>query len=93
MNKPNLKALKQISEILAKLKDKDEVLLLMKELLTDKELENLALRWLILNEISMDIPQRKIAEKFHLSLCKITRGSKILKTKNSVCKKILNNKK
>jgi TrpR family transcriptional regulator, trp operon repressor len=33
--------------------------------------------------------QRQIASELHLSLCKITRGSKVLKTEHSITKKIL----
>jgi len=51
----------------------------------------LSLRWRLLSELHNNKTQRAIAKKYHISLCKITRGSKILKKKNSITKQILDN--
>lgn len=60
-----------------------------REIFSPKELKDLALRWQLLKELHEGHPQRQIAARYRISLCKITRGSKILKRKNSVTKKIL----
>ena len=44
---------------------------------------------LLVKEISSGLPQREIAKKYNMSLCKITRGSKELKRKNSAFLKML----
>ena len=62
---------------------------LFEELFTESERKDLVLRWQLLKELSLKTPQREIAKKFHLSLCKITRGSKILQNKKSICKKLI----
>jgi len=63
---------------------------LFEELFTSAELSDLNLRWKLMKELHSGVPQRKIAEKYGISLCKITRGSKVLKKQNSSVLKILN---
>ena len=60
-----------------------------REIFTPKELKDFALRWQLLKELHEGQPQRRIAARHRISLCKITRGSKVLKQQNSVTKKIL----
>jgi len=57
---------------------------LLSELLTTQEMKNLTMRWQILKELHLGESQRAIAARHGISLCKITRGSKILKKKNSI---------
>lgn len=57
---------------------------------TPAELKDLANRWLLVKEIDAGTPQRAIAKKFSMSLCKITRGSKELNKPDSAFRKILN---
>lgn len=61
----------------------------LREILTEKEISDLTLRWQLLRELHAGEPQRKIAAKHGISLCKITRGSRILKADDSICAKIL----
>ncbi len=70
------------------IKDMDELQLFFDEILTAGELADLSLRWKLLQDLYSGMTQRKIAEKYSISLCKITRGSKILKRDNSVVYKI-----
>ena len=58
-------------------------------LMTPSELVDLATRWLLVKEIDTGTTQREIAKKFHISLCKITRGSKELKKDGSAFKKFI----
>ncbi|MGP1457889.1 MAG: Trp family transcriptional regulator [Treponema sp.] len=52
-------------------------------LFTEAERKDFAERWLLVKEIDSGTTQREIARKFNLSLCKITRGSRELKKKES----------
>ena len=61
----------------------------LKEMLTPRELRDLMLRWELLALLADGLPQRGIAERLGVSLCKITRGAKILKDKKSLVAKFL----
>jgi TrpR family trp operon transcriptional repressor len=64
---------------------------LFNEIFTPAEIQDVALRWRLMKMLHKGVPQRQIAEKLGISLCKITRGSKILKMRHSVSKQILDN--
>jgi TrpR family trp operon transcriptional repressor len=70
--------------------NKEEMQKFLEEILTDKERNSLALRWQLMKDLNAGKSQREIASDYHMSLCKITRGSKILKDTNSICKKYIN---
>ena len=74
---------RDLLHILASVKDVQEMEALFTELFTASELADLSLRWKLLKDLYSGMTQRKIAEKYGISLCKITRGSKILKQKDS----------
>lgn len=74
-------------EVFSSINDKEDMKRFLSEILTDKELDTLFLRWDLMKEIESGLSQREIAKKYHLSLCKITRGSKILQRKGSICKR------
>lgn len=63
------------------------------ELLTESEMETLSKRWRILEMLSEGRTQRDIAKELKVSLCKVTRGSQILKNKKSVVSKYLKGEK
>lgn len=65
---------------------------LLEELLTPNELKDLLLRWNLMKDLYRGRPQRDIAAAYGISLCKITRGSKILKQKDSYCRKLLSDR-
>jgi TrpR family trp operon transcriptional repressor len=83
------KELKEISQFLAQNDDEKIILRFLKSLLTPAELKSIASRWQIVKLLDQGVPQRKIAKDLHLSLCKITRGSKELKKRNSILKKAI----
>jgi TrpR family trp operon transcriptional repressor len=82
--------LNEISIILSKLDNPRVIEKFLRSILTSNEVETISSRWEIVKRIDEGISQRKIANDLHLSLCKITRGSRELKKANSVLKKILN---
>lgn len=79
----------EINLILNKLKTKEEINTFLNEILTQKEIDTLSKRWRILKMLADGVSQREIAQKLNVSLCKITRGSKILKNKNAITTKYL----
>ena len=80
---------RELLNIIFAIKDTDALEQLFKDLITPAELDDLTLRWKLLKDLHQGIPQRKIAEKYGISLCKITRGSKVLKKKEGVMADIL----
>ena len=81
---------KNLLRVICKISDINELNALFEELFTSAELSDLTLRWKLMKDLHSGVPQRKIAEKYGISLCKITRGSKVLKKKNSSVLKIMN---
>ncbi|MGD1816387.1 MAG: Trp family transcriptional regulator [Pleomorphochaeta sp.] len=65
---------------------------LFSEMFTDREQKDFILRWDLLKDLYQGLPQREIAAKHKISLCKITRGSKILKKDGSYVKKLLSDR-
>ena len=58
-------------------------------LFTKPELKDFANRWLLVKEIDKGTTQRVIARRFNMSLCKITRGAKVLHDPDSAFVKML----
>ncbi|MEA5027333.1 MAG: Trp family transcriptional regulator [Sphaerochaeta associata] len=79
-------------KIFASTTDVKDMQKLLEEMLTPNELKDLLLRWNLMKDLYKGLPQREIAASYGISLCKITRGSKILKQKESYCKKLLSDR-
>lgn len=56
---------------------------------TVSELRDLQRRWQIVELLHDNVPQREIARRLGVSLCKITRGGKLVKDEHSVTRAIL----
>jgi TrpR family trp operon transcriptional repressor len=80
---------RELIEIFVRTNDRKDMTVLFREIFTPSEIETLTLRWQLLKDLYEGKPQRKIAADHKISLCKITRGSKLLKTKGSYLKKVL----
>lgn len=84
-----MKAISEIAEKLSKM-NKKEIEQFFKELLTLSETTTLSKRWQILKMLAdKKHTQREIAKDLGVSLCKVTRGAKILKDKNTIIKKVI----
>ncbi|MCL2792382.1 MAG: trp operon repressor [Spirochaetaceae bacterium] len=81
--------LKQLSKALASTEDDALILGFLHSILTPNEISEVASRWALVMKIYEGNSQRKIANELGLSLCKITRGSKELKKKDSSFKKMI----
>lgn len=79
----------ELLNVFTEIADPSEMETFFREIFSPKELKDLALRWQLLKELHDGHPQRSIAARHRISLCKITRGSKLLKQEISVTKKML----
>jgi TrpR family trp operon transcriptional repressor len=82
-------SLRELAFILAHTDDVDLIERFLVSLLTPNELEEITLRWALVKLIDQGVSQRKISQQLGLSLCKITRGSKELKKKDSAFAKLI----
>lgn len=81
----------EMEKVFAGIRDEREMIDFFQEIFTPKEISDLTLRWQLLKELYEGNTQRSIAEKHRISLCKITRGSKVLKRDSSFTRRILDN--
>jgi len=87
------KDIQAVADLFAGVSDRKAMRGLLDEILTPAELHDLALRWRLVQRLHDDVPQRTIAVELGISLCKITRGSRILKQPRGVIRQILERKK
>ncbi len=79
----------RLGSALASLKTPASAEKFLQEMLTPREYHDFTLRWELMELLVDGVPQRKIAEQLGISLCKITRGARILKAKNGIVAKFL----
>ena len=87
-----MSAFKEIVHSLSEITDPDVIEKFLMEILTENERKDLSLRWDLMRKLHEGVPQRAIASELGISLCKITRGSKILKSGDSVINKIFDSR-
>ncbi|MFP4012540.1 MAG: Trp family transcriptional regulator [Chitinispirillaceae bacterium] len=87
-NKPVPEPSSEVIEIITRTDDKDLLQKFFSEIFTEAELKDLSLRWELMKRLREGIPQRQIASELGISLCKITRGAKILKDPTSATNKL-----
>ena len=85
----NISGFEEISSVLCQINDPEQMSQFLEEILTSSERKDLSLRWRLMQMLSEGVTQRKIASELGISLCKITRGAKILKKNNSISKMYL----
>ena len=88
MNRNIAEEIVEFTDIL-KTSDKTECLKIFSEIFTEPELETLSKRFRILKMLSEGKTQRDIAKILQVSLCKVTRGAKILKDSKSIIAKYI----
>lgn len=88
--RPNTKRLiREIASNLAELQDAGAIYDFLYAVLTPREREEIALRWRLVQLLLMGLSQRTIAATLGVSLCKITRGARELKSGRSGFRKVL----
>ena len=81
--------LHELIDVFTKTNNYEEMQRLFEEIFTQREKYDFALRWRLMKDLHDGKTQREIANNLGISLCKITRGSKILKDPASQMNKIL----
>lgn len=74
---------------LVRIRDRRTMGRFLAEMLTAAERRTLALRWELMRRLRAGHPQRGIARDLGVSLCKITRGSRVLRNPASVSRRLL----
>jgi len=82
-------ALNDIIEVFAGIRDQDAMRMFFNEIFTPAERMKIALRWQLLKLLHKRLPQQTVGARLGVSLCKITRGSRVLKNSRSVSRRIL----
>jgi TrpR family transcriptional regulator, trp operon repressor len=88
-SRPLARDLAEVAGVFAAINDCEIMMAFLEEILSPAERSSVTMRWKLLRMLHLGVPQREIAGKLHLSLCKITRGSKILKNPKSVSRALL----
>ncbi len=83
-----MNSIERISNIISNM-NRAEVYNFLLELLTESELADLSKRWRILELLHQGVTQRDIAKELNVSLCKVTRGARIVKTKDAIVNRFL----
>jgi TrpR family trp operon transcriptional repressor len=78
-----------VIQILCEITDVQQMKNFLDEVLTPAEQRDLGLRWGLMKRLNAGMPQRQIAAELGISLCKITRGAKILRQSQSISKRYL----
>lgn len=82
---------RRLAEVFAGIEDPLRMAAFFAEIFTPAEIDDLVLRWRLLEMLYSGRSQRDIASELGISLCKITRGSRILRRGGSVTESILKN--
>ncbi len=84
-----MRGIAEIAEVLSRVEDPELIGNFLKSILTRRELAEVDGRWELVKRLARGESQRAIARRLGMSLCKITRGSRELKKRNSAFRRIL----
>lgn len=85
-------AFEDIISVFCSVTESDDMKALFDDLFTESEMRDMVDRWLLMTDLYKGKPQREIAEERRLSLCKITRGSKMLKKEDGFMHRLLSSR-
>jgi TrpR family transcriptional regulator, trp operon repressor len=80
----------ELIEALCRIRDKDTMHRFLSEVLTPSEYDALNLRWELMKRLNQGETQRAVAAELGISLCKITRGAKIVHDPDSITSRLIN---
>ena len=86
------KGKEDLLNIVLSIKDKEELKSFIDDMCTEEEVEEVVQRYLLMDALYKGKSQRDIARDRSMSLCKITRGSKMLKKKDGFMRKFFSDK-
>jgi len=83
-NDPRVKKnIAELASVLAGIDDGGFIVNFLNCLLTPAELADIASRWALVKALKLKVTHREIAKDLGISLCKITKGSRVLKNPES----------
>lgn len=77
----------ELYSILLSIKSPEELDSFLDDMLTNNEIDDIIQRYLLMDDLWTGKSQRDIASSRSMSLCRITRGSRMLKKKNGFMRK------
>ena len=80
--------IQEIAKLIAEV-NAEEIETFLTEILTSTELDTISKRWQIIKMLNNGYSQRQISKDLNVSLCKVTRGAKILKNTKSITKNLI----
>ena len=89
MHRNTLDHLAELAALIHQAEDPAQVEGFLREILTPSEIEAISARWELVKRLDRGQSQRAIAAELGLSLCKITRGSRVLKQPGSALRAVL----
>ncbi len=84
---------RKLAEVFLSVTGVDDMCRFLNELMSKSEMNDLVKRWQLMEELMEGKTQRAIAAELGVSLCKITRGVKILRQKKSTSRDIIKQRK
>lgn len=81
--------LNELARLMVASGNPEQIAQFLQELLTPSEIDGISSRWELVKRLDAGQSQRAIASELHLSLCKITRGSRELKRPQSALRAFL----
>lgn len=75
--------------VFAETKTPEDVKALFEDMFTESERRDFTIRWKLMNDLYRHVSQRTIANELHISLCRITRGSRMLKKSDGYVRRLL----
>lgn len=79
----------ELIQIISNIHDPVTMEQFFEEIFTANELKDLSLRWELMKQLKTGKSQRKIASELRISLCKITRGAKIIQNPKSITNQLI----
>ncbi len=72
-------AFRELQKLFASVRNEREAEMLLKDILTPRELASVAERWQLVQLLARGVKQREVKKKLKISISKVTRGSRMLK--------------
>jgi TrpR family trp operon transcriptional repressor len=84
-----MRGISEIAAVLSRVRDPELIAAFLRSILTRRELQEVDGRWELVKLLARGESQRAVARRLGMSLCKITRGSRELKKRNSAFARVL----
>jgi TrpR family trp operon transcriptional repressor len=84
-----MRGIAEIATVLSRVRDPELINAFLRSILTRRELAEVDGRWELVKLLARGESQRAVARRLGMSLCKITRGSRELKKRNSAFRRVL----